>query len=54
MVLDISTFFRLEEHREKQRRDEESHQVKMDIAKTFKDALNKAGKALANMGEKEE
>ncbi len=54
MVLDLSTWFRLEEHKDKQRRDEESHQVKMDIAKTFKDALNKAGKALANMGEKEE
>jgi len=54
MVLDLSTYIRLEEHKEKQRRDEDSHQVKMDIAKTFKEALNKAGKALANMGEGEE
>jgi len=54
MVLDLSTYIRLEEHKEKQRRDEDSHQVKMDIAKTFKEALNRAGKALANMGEGEE
>jgi len=54
MVLDLSTYIKLEEHKEKQRRDEDSHQVKMDIAKTFKEALNKAGKALANMGEGEE
>jgi len=54
MVLDLSTYINLEDHRDKQRREEESHQVKMDIAKTFKDALGKAGKALANMGEGEE
>ena len=54
MILDLNTFIRLEDHKEKQRRDEDSHQVKMDIAKTFKDALNKAGKALSNMGEGDE
>lgn len=54
MVLDLSTFIKLEEHKEKQRQNEESHQVKMDIAKTFKDMLHKAGTALSHMVEEEE
>lgn len=51
MVLDLSTFIRLEEHREKQRRDEESHEVKMEIAKGFKDMLGKASTALGHVSE---
>lgn len=51
MILDLSTFIRLEEHREKQRRDEESHQVKMDIAKGFKEMLGKASTALSHTAE---
>ncbi|HUV55613.1 MAG TPA: hypothetical protein VMV84_00090 [Dehalococcoidales bacterium] len=56
MVLDLSTFIRLEEHRDKQRREEESHETKMEIAKSFKDMLNLTGKALSNTigGEGEE
>lgn len=50
MVLDLSTFIRLEEHRDKQRRDDESHETKMGIAKSFKDLISKATSALGNMG----
>ena len=53
MTLDLGTFIKLEEHRDKQRRDEESHETKMEIAKGFKDLLNKAGKALSHMVEEE-
>jgi predicted transcriptional regulator len=51
MVLDLSTFIRLEEHRDKQKREDDSHQVKMDIAKSFKDLLTKFGNAVTNAGE---
>ncbi|MDD4984466.1 MAG: hypothetical protein PHQ43_01555 [Dehalococcoidales bacterium] len=54
MVLDLSTFIRLEEHKEKMRRDEESHQMKVDIAKGFKDLLKHAQSAMSHMGEEEE
>ncbi len=53
MVLDLATFIKLEEHRDKQHREEESHETKMEIAKGFKDLLNKAGKALSHMAEEE-
>ena len=53
MVLDLATFIKLEEHRDKQHREEESHETKMEIAKGFKDLLNKAGKALTHMAEEE-
>jgi len=53
MILDLSTFIKLEEHRDKTRREEESHETKMEIAKGFKDLLNKAGKALTHMAEEE-
>lgn len=52
MVLDLGTFIKLEEHRDKQRRDEESHQTKMEIAKSFKDLLKHTQTALSHMGEK--
>jgi len=51
MVLDISTYFQLEEHREKIRREDESHQTKMEIAKGFKELLKNAQSALSHMGE---
>jgi len=54
MVLDISTWFKLEEHKDKQRRDEESHQTKMDVAKGFKTVVESIGKALTRMGEEKE
>jgi len=54
MVLDLGTFIKLEEHRDKQRRDGESHETKMEIAKSFKDMLNKAGTALGHVIEGEE
>jgi len=53
IVLDINTYIRLEEHKEKQRRDEESHQTKIEIAKGFKDLLKNAQSALSHMGEEE-
>lgn len=52
MVLDLSTFIKLEEHRDKQKRDEESHQTKIEIAKSFKDLLKHAQTAMSHMGEK--
>lgn len=36
MVFDIETLFRLEDHRDKGRREEESHQTRMDIAKGYR------------------
>jgi len=51
MVLDLATFIKLEEHREKQKMDEESHQMKMEIAKGFKDLLKNAQSAVSHMGE---
>jgi len=54
IILDINTFIRLEEHKEKQKRDEETHQVKLDIAKGFKDLLKNAQSAFGHMGEDEE
>lgn len=54
LVLDLSTFIKLEEHRDKQRRDEESHQTKVEIAQGFKDMLKKAGTALSHVIESEE
>jgi len=53
MVLDLATFIKLEEHKEKQKQNEESHQTKMEIAKTFKDMLKKASTALSHMAEEE-
>ena len=51
MVLDLSTFIRLEEHRDKQRRDQETHEVKLEIAKGFKEMLGKASTALGHVTE---
>jgi len=51
MVLDLSTFIRLEEHRDKQRHDEESHETKQEIAKSFKDLISKASSAMGHMAE---
>lgn len=53
MVLDLATFIKLEEHKEKQKRDDESHDMKMEIAKGFKDLLKNAQSALSNMGKEE-
>jgi len=53
IVLDISTFFKLEEHKQKMQHDDEVHDAKVEIAKGFKDLLNKAGKALTHMAEEE-
>jgi len=51
MILDISTFIRLEEHRDKQRREDESHETKQEIAKAFKDLVSKASNAVGHMVE---
>ena len=53
MVLDLSTFIKLEEHRDQQRRDDETHSTKIGIAKAFKDMLKKAGTALGNISGEE-
>ncbi|MFB0559544.1 MAG: hypothetical protein ACETVS_03310 [Dehalococcoidales bacterium] len=54
IVMDLSTFIRLEEHREKQRREDEAHDVKMEIAQEFKGMLGKAARALGRMAEEGE
>ena len=51
MVLDLTTYIKLDDHREQQRREEESHKTKMEIAQTFKDLLGKATTALGHIGE---
>lgn len=53
LILDLGTFIRLEEHRDKQRRDEESHETKLEIAKGFKEMLKTASTALGNVMSKE-
>lgn len=54
MIMDLSTLIRLEDHRDQQKRDQESHDTKMEIAKTFKELLEKAGKAMSHMAEEGE
>lgn len=54
MVMDINTLFALEDHKENIRRQNESHETKMEIAKGFKDLLKTAEKALGHMAEGEE
>ena len=54
MILDLNTYIRLEEHKEKLRHDEESHQIKVDIAKGFKGLLKHAESAMSHMGEEED
>ena len=51
IILDINTYIRLEEHKEKQKQNEETHQIKLEIAKGFKDLLKNAQTALSHMGE---
>jgi hypothetical protein len=47
--LNLATYFQLEDHKNKVRREEESHEVKMEMAKGVKDLVAKAGRALAHM-----
>jgi len=49
----LETWLRLEDFKGEQSRKQESHEVRMELAKSFKDSLTKVGKALANMGEEE-
>lgn len=53
MVLDLATYLKLDDHKEKQERDRETHQTKLDIAKEFKNLLKNAQSALSRMGEDE-
>ena len=53
LTLDISTFFQLQDHQDKQKREEESHQTRQEIAKGFKDLLKNASSALGHMGREE-
>lgn len=50
MVMDITTFITLEDHRDKQRREDESHKVKMEIAQGFKGLLKHVESAVSHMG----
>lgn len=51
MVMDLSTLITLESHRDGQRRNEEAHQVKMEIAKGFLSLMKTAESAASHMGD---
>ncbi len=48
-TLDLGIYFKLEDHKAKIRREDESHNVKMEIASGVKDIVLKAGRAFARM-----
>lgn len=48
-TLDISKYFELEDHKNKTRREDEAHEVKMEIAKGVKDFVLKGVTALSHM-----
>lgn len=48
-TLDLSTYFKLEDHKNKVRREDEAHDVKIEIAKGAKDLVEKATRAFARM-----
>jgi len=51
LKIDLSTFFKLEEHKAKMESDKESHEARMEIGKAFKDLLSKASTAVGRMQE---
>lgn len=53
MILDLGTYIRLEEFKDKRQHDQESHETKQEIAKSFKDLITKATSALGHMAEEE-
>ena len=53
-VMDMTQVLDLRKFLTEERRAEEGHKTKMDIAKGFKDLLSKAGTAMSHMGEEEE
>ncbi len=53
ITLDIDTYFRLEDHKAKKEREQESHEMKMDIMKTVKDLAAKGAKAAGRIAERE-
>jgi len=53
-VMDLTQVLDLRKFMTEERRAEEGHKTKMDIAKGFKDLLGKAGTAMSHTGEEEE
>lgn len=53
IVIDIDSYFKLEDHKAKMEHDKESHDMKMDIGKGLKDLVTKGVKALGNMSDEE-
>lgn len=51
LIIDLSSYFKLEEHKAKIVRDTEVHDAKMDLFKGFKDLVSKATKAAGHMAE---
>lgn len=47
--LSLSTYFALEEHKEKMQEKKESHEMKLGLTKEFKNLLSKGAKAFAHM-----
>ena len=52
-TLDLATFFHLEDHKAEMARKQESHEVKISVAKGVKDIVEKFGKAAARLEEDE-
>lgn len=50
LVIDLASYFKLEEHKAKMEQEKESHEVKIEISKTFKDLLTKATKSMPALG----
>ena len=53
-IMDLTQALDLRKFMAEERRADEGHKTKMDIAKGFKDLLNKAGTAVSHTGEEEE
>lgn len=52
MVLDLETYIRLEEFKDKRQRDQEEHELQVDIMKGLKDVATKATAAFGRMAER--
>jgi hypothetical protein len=52
-TLDLATYFQLEDHKAKNEREKDSHEVKMEVAKGVKDVVEKFGRAAARLYEED-
>ena len=54
VAISLDNYFKLQEHQQKMEQDDESHQVKMDIAKGARKLLNAGIRAFSSMSDEEE